>query len=39
MRIRAKSGMCGTRHVSSMLLSFVVELNYEFHKSYVLLKI
>ena len=39
MRIRAKSGMCGTRLVSSMLLSFIVELNYEFHKSNVLLKI
>ena len=39
MRIGAKSDMCGTRLVSSMLLSFIVELNHEFHESNVLLKI
>ena len=27
--------MCGTRLVSSMLLSFIVELNREFHQSIV----
>ena len=39
MRIRAKSDMCGTRLVRSMLLTFIVELNYEFHELNVLLKI
>ena len=39
MRIRAKSDICGTRLLSSMLLSFIVELNHEFHELNVLLKI
>ena len=39
MRIRAKSDMCGTRLVSPTLLSFIVELNHEFHELNVLLKI
>ena len=39
MRIRAKSDMCGTRLVSSRLLSFIVELNHEFHELNELLKI